>query len=147
MLLYWTNNPFNPVQVSKLCLRVCLFSTAFALGGFTSLPCAPTVSCSLQLHRAESGSLTCLIAFDSSLSSLVDQWSSALFIRNINVLHIPTGSATNPWAQCREWRFILLFTRDYSWLFIFFRWNILCEYGGRGIPCLFAKDRNLTCGY
>lgn len=102
MLLYWTNNPFNPVKVSKLCLRVCLFSTAFALGGFTSLPCAPTVSCSLQLHRAESGSLTCRIAFDSSLSSLVDQWSSALFIRNINVPHIPTGSATNPWAQAES---------------------------------------------
>lgn len=40
---------------------------------------------SLQRRRPESGSLTRLIAFDSSLSSPADQWSSALFIRNINV--------------------------------------------------------------
>lgn len=85
-----TLNPWR----HQSCVCVCLSSIPFALGGLVALPCAPTVSCSLQLHSAESGSLTCLIAFDSSLSSLVDQWSSLLFIRNINVPHIPTGSAT-----------------------------------------------------
>lgn len=94
--------PPNAVKASKHCLRVCFFSIVFALGGLASLPCAPTVSCSLRLHRAGSGSLTRLIAFDSSLSSPVDQWSSALFIRNINVPHIPTGSASSLQASQRE---------------------------------------------
>lgn len=65
----------------------------FAWGG-AAAPWAAAASRSLVLHGAESGSLTCLIAFDSSLSSPVDQWSSVLFIRNINVPHIPTASAT-----------------------------------------------------
>lgn len=72
---------------------------------------------SLQLRRAESGSLTCLIAFDSSLSSPADQWSSALFIRNINVPHIPTGSAANPLSPVWGRRFIL-FAEDQPWLWL-----------------------------
>lgn len=58
--------------------------------------------CSITLTRAARGGkwvLTCLIAFDSSLSSPVDQWSSVLFIRNINAPHIPAASATVQWAQ------------------------------------------------
>lgn len=67
---------------SALCLRRCSSSLS---------RCSITLP---VLRGAESGSLTCLIAFDSSLSSLVDQWSSVLFIRNINAPHIPTASAT-----------------------------------------------------
>lgn len=114
MFPYQRSKAFNPVTASKLCVYVCLVSVVFVLGVLAALPCAPAVSHSRQLHRAESGSLTCLIAFDSSLSSPVDQWSSALFIRNINVLHIPTGSATNPQSSVREGRFILLHTEDNS---------------------------------
>ncbi len=144
MLLYWTNNSFNPVKASKLRLRV------FALGGLAALPCAPTVSCSLQLHRAESGSLTCLIAFDSSLSSPVDQWSSALFIRNINVPHIPTGSATTHEPSQRVRLYFVILRRSFLtfvWHFIILTWRILWEYGERGMPCLFVINWYLTYEY
>lgn len=118
------NNPFNPVKASKCFLPLCLSYTAFALGGLAALPWAPAVSSSLRLHRAESGSLTCLIAFDSSLSSPVDQWSSVLFIRNINVPHIPTGSATSQPAQSEGeglFCYSLTIILDFCGIFYFLR--------------------------
>lgn len=82
----------DPTVVSEVYLHVGV-SSHFAWGG-AAAPWAAAASHSPMLRGAESGSLTCLIAFDSSLSSLVDQWSSVLFIRNINAPHIPTASAT-----------------------------------------------------
>lgn len=82
----------DPTVVSEAYLHVGV-SSHFAWGG-AAAPWAAAASHSPMLRGAESGSLTCLIAFDSSLSSPVDQWSSVLFIRNINAPHIPTASAT-----------------------------------------------------
>lgn len=102
------------------CLWACASSAEFAIGGLSrSSLCTGCSALSLQLHRAESGSLTCLIAFDSSLSSPADQWSSVLFIRNINVPHIPTGSAANPLSPVWGWRFIL-YAQDHPWLWLIF---------------------------
>lgn len=67
---------------------LCISSVAFASGGVALQPRARVASTELKVG------LQILIASDSSLSSLVDQCSSALFIRNINVARIPTGSAT-----------------------------------------------------
>lgn len=143
-------------QLSSLSIKaVCLLSMLFALGGLAALPCAPAVSCSLQLHTAESGSLTCLIAFDSSLSSPVDQWSSARFIRYINVPHIPTGSApTRELAPRGEVYFVILqrsastspwdFFMFFSWrklpaYFVCFSWIWHCEQATIGTVLLMTK--------
>lgn len=121
------------------CLWVCASSAEFAIGGLSRFYlCTGCSALSLQLHRAESGSLTCLIAFDSSLSSPADQWSSVLFIRNINVPHIPTGSAANPLSPVWGWRFIFLRSRSSLTLA-----DILFSYGECGwkntkICCFFG---------
>lgn len=87
---------FLTPQWHQKCICTCVSPPHVACGGAAAPSWAAAVSRSLVLHRAESGSLTRLIAFDSSLSSPVDQWSSVLFIRNINAPHIPTASASAP---------------------------------------------------